>query len=170
MERFALTAVQLMEKGGPFENGRLLILGGPDDWRASESLRRSIPRGRWIDMTGQANLLVAYAALKQSRLFIGNDSGLMHLAAAAGTATVGLFGPSDDTLYGPWGDKTRVVRGPRSFAQIRVVDPTLSQPVCHMLDLPVVAVVDAARALFAATAETSAPKAKKSKAPAAKSA
>ena len=97
MERFALTAVRLMEKGAPFEHGRLLILGGPDDWRAAEPLRRSLPRERWIDLTGQADLLTAYAALKHVRLFIGNDSGLMHLAAAAGAPTLGLFRPSDET-------------------------------------------------------------------------
>jgi ADP-heptose:LPS heptosyltransferase len=153
VERFALTAVQLMEKGAPFADGRLLILGGPDDWRAAEPMRRSIPRERWIDMTGQADLLTAYAALKHARLFIGNDSGLMHLAAAAGAPTLGLFGPSDERLYGPWGENTRVVRGPRSFSQIQAVDPGLSQPVCHMLDLPVSKVVQAAKALFEATAE-----------------
>jgi ADP-heptose:LPS heptosyltransferase len=153
VERFALTAVQLMEKGAPFEDGRLLILGGPDDWRAAEPLRRSIPRERWVDMTGQADLLTVYAALKQARLFIGNDSGLMHLAAAAGAPTVGLFGPSDERLYGPWGEATRVVRGPRSFAQIQAIDPALDQPVCHMLDLTVAKVVDAAEALFEETSE-----------------
>jgi ADP-heptose:LPS heptosyltransferase len=150
-ERFALTAMHLMEKGAPFENGRLLILGGPDDRRAAEPLRRSIARERWIDMTGQADLLTVYAALKRARLFIGNDSGLMHLAAAAGAPTLGLFGPSDDRLYGPWGEATRVVRGPRSFAQILAVDRDLSQPVCHMLDLPAAKVVKAAKDLFEAT-------------------
>jgi ADP-heptose:LPS heptosyltransferase len=152
-ERFALAAVQLMEKGAPFERGRLLILGGPDDWRAAEPMRRSIARERWIDLTGQVDLLTAYAALKHVRLFIGNDSGLMHLAAAAGAPTLGLFGPSDERLYGPWGEKTQVVRGPRSFAQIQAIDPGLSQPVCHMLDLPVDTVVEAAKTLFAATAD-----------------
>ena len=148
VERFALTAVQLMEKRAPFEKGRLLIVGGQDDWRAAEPLRRSLPRDRWIDLTGKADLLTVYAALKQARLFIGNDSGLMHLAAAAGAPTLGLFGPSDERLYGPWGERSRMVRGPRSFGQIAAIDRELNQPVCHMLDLPVVKVVDAAKALF----------------------
>jgi len=151
VERFALMAVQLLQKGGPFENGRLLILGGPDDSRASEPLRRSLPRERWIDLTGQVDLLTAYACLKRARLFVGNDSGLMHLAAAAGAPTLGLFGPSDERLYGPWGQNTRTVRGPRTLAQIQAKDPGLNQPVCHMLDLPATQVVAAARELFAAT-------------------
>jgi ADP-heptose:LPS heptosyltransferase len=151
VERFALLAVQLMQKGGPFEKGRLLILGGPDDWRAAEPLRRSLPRERWIDLTGKADLLTVYACLKRVRMFVGNDSGLMHLAAAAGAPTLGLFGPSDERLYGPWGQNTRTVRGPRSLAQIRVKDPDLSQPVCHMMDLPVAQVLAVARELFDAT-------------------
>ena len=35
-------------------------------------------------------------------LFIGSDSGLMHLAASSGCKTIGLFGPTDDKVYGPW--------------------------------------------------------------------
>jgi ADP-heptose:LPS heptosyltransferase len=147
-ERFALTAVQLMAKGQPFETGRVLILGGPDDRRVAEPLRHSLPRERWIDLTGEGDLLTAYACLKRARLFIGNDSGLMHLAAAAGTPTLGLFGPSDDRLYAPWGRYTRVVRGPRTFAEIRAKDPGLDQPVCHMLDLKVEQVIAEAKALF----------------------
>jgi ADP-heptose:LPS heptosyltransferase len=156
-ERFALMAVQLMQKGGPFETGRLLILGGPDDRRASEPLRRSLPRDRWIDLTGKVDLLTAYACLKRVRLFVGNDSGLMHLAAAAGAPTVGLFGPSDDRLYGPWGEHTRVVRGGRSLDQIRAKDPDLNQPVCHMLDLSADAALAAVRELFDTTAPLYAP-------------
>lgn len=147
-ERFALMAVQLMQKGQPFEKGRVLILGGPDDRRSAEPLRRSLPRDRWVDLTGQADLIVSYACLKRARLFVGADSGLMHLAAAAGAPTLGLFGPSDERLYAPWGEFTRVARGPRTFEQIRAKDPHLNQPVCHMLDLRVEQVLEAARALY----------------------
>jgi ADP-heptose:LPS heptosyltransferase len=145
---FARTAVELMHKGQPFEAGRVLILGGPGDERSAEPLRRSLPRERWIDLTGPGELLVAYACLKRARLFIGNDSGLMHLAAAAGAPTLGLFGPSDDRLYAPWGEHARALRGPRPFAHFKAIDPALNQPVCHMMDLKVEQVIEAARALF----------------------
>ena len=39
---------------------------------------------------------------KNCRLFIGNDSGLMHMSAAVGTPTIGLFGPSREENYGPY--------------------------------------------------------------------
>ena len=102
---------------------------------------------------GRVDLLTAYALLKRARLFIGNDSGLMHLAAAAGAPTLGLFGPSDERLYAPWGPKARVLRGPRDFATFKAADPELNQVVCHMFDLPTPWVVAAARRLLDDTAE-----------------
>jgi ADP-heptose:LPS heptosyltransferase len=149
IERFAQTAQQLLGPGGPLEGGRLMILGGPGDERMVEELRMASARGRYIDLTGKVDLLTAYAALKRADLFIGNDSGLMHIAAAAGVPTLGLFGPSDERRYGPWGPWTKAVRGPRSFEQFLAVDPDLSQAIRHMSDLPVTTVVKAAKALLA---------------------
>ncbi len=149
IERFAQTAQQLLGPGGPLAGGRLLILGGPGDGRMVEELRMASARGRYVDLTGKVDLLTAYAALKRADLFIGNDSGLMHIAAAAGVPTVGLFGPSDERRYAPWGPHTRAVRGPRTFEQFLAVDPDLSQAIRHMSDLPVTTVVRAAKALLA---------------------
>jgi ADP-heptose:LPS heptosyltransferase len=112
-----------------------------------------VGRDRIIDLVGKVDLLTAYAALKHVRLFIGADSGTMHLAAAAGAPTLGLFGPSDETLYAPWGPKARVVRGPRSFEQIRDIDPGFQQALCHMMDLSVDTVAQAAADLLADTEE-----------------
>lgn len=151
IERFGRLAIELLDDEGPMAGGRLMILGGPEDARYVEPLARTMPKDRLIDLTGQVDLLTAYACLKRARLFVGNDSGLMHLAAAAGTPTVGLFGPSDDRLYAPWGEQTRVVRGPREFEQFKQVDPGLNQAINHMMDLPVDAVVRAARDLLAET-------------------
>ncbi len=83
IERFAQTAQQLLGPGGALAGGRLLILGGPGDGRMVEELRMASARGRYVDLTGKVDLLTAYAALKRADLFIGNDSGLMHIAAAA---------------------------------------------------------------------------------------
>lgn len=149
IERFAQTAQQLLGPGGALAGGRLLILGGPGDGRMVEELRMASARGRYVDLTGKVDLLTAYAALKRADLFIGNDSGLMHIAAAAGVPTIGLFGPSDERRYGPWGPLTKAVRGPRSFEQFLAVDPDLSQAIRHMSDLPVATVVKAAKALLA---------------------
>ena len=152
-ERFAMVAAELLAQNGPMADGRLLLLGGPSDRFAAEAVRRVIPRARLVDTAGRIDLLTAYALLKRARLFIGNDSGLMHLSAAAGAPTLGLFGPSDDRLYAPWGPNARVLRGPRDFDTFKRIDPKLNQVVCHMFDLPTPWVVAAARKLLAETAE-----------------
>jgi ADP-heptose:LPS heptosyltransferase len=150
-ERFAVVAAELLARDGPLADGRLLLLGGPNDRFAAEAVRRVIPRARLVDTVGRTDLLTAYALLKRARLFIGNDSGLMHLAAAAGAPTLGLFGPSDERLYAPWGPHSRVLRGPRDFAAFKAIDPKLNQVVCHMFDLPTPWVTAAAKALLANT-------------------
>ena len=62
-----------------------------------------------IDLCGALSLPEASACLARCRLFVGNDSGLMHLAAAAGTPTLGLFGPTPSREYAPAGPRTAVV-------------------------------------------------------------
>jgi ADP-heptose:LPS heptosyltransferase len=152
VERFAQVAIQLLGAGGPLAGGRLLVAGGPQDAGVLPTLRAVAPRDRFIDLVGKVDLVTLNAALGAARLFIGNDSGLMHLAAAAGAPTLGLFGPSDERLYAPWGPSGRVLRGARTLDQIRTLDPDLSQAICHMMDLSVESVVAGARRLISDTA------------------
>ncbi len=150
LERFAQVAIQLLGEG-ELAGGRLMVLGGPEDAHVIQALRHVVPKERFIELVGKVDLITSFACLKHARLFVGNDSGLMHLAAAAGAPTLGLFGPSDERHYAPWGPKTRVVRGPRDFQQIVAVDPSFQQAICHMMDLTVETVVAAARDLLART-------------------
>jgi ADP-heptose:LPS heptosyltransferase len=147
-ERFSFTVAQLTGEAGPLRGARVMVVGGGGDARVSEPIRRALPPSRLIDLTGQTDLLLAYACLKRARLFIGNATALMHLAAASGTPTIGLLGPTDDELYRPWGARTVTVRGPRSFEEVKRSDPQLNQPVCHMFDVPVEAVVRTATRLL----------------------
>jgi ADP-heptose:LPS heptosyltransferase len=151
LERFAQAAIQLLGEGGPMAGGRLMVLGGPEDAHVVQALRHVVHKDRFIRLIGKADLLTSYACLKRARLFVGNDSGLMHLAAAAGVPTLGLFGPSDDRLYSPWGPAAALVRGPRSFDQIQADNQGRHQELCHMMDLTVEAVVAAASKLHAHT-------------------
>ena len=151
-ERFSQVARALLGPGGVLEGGRLMVLGGPEDKALGAAVRGAVLKDRLIELAGKIDLLTAFAVLKHARLYVGGDSGLMHLAAAAGTPTLGLFGPSDERLSAPGGPATRVVRGPRSFDDIRERDPHLSHAVCHMMDLSVPRVVAAAKELIAKTA------------------
>jgi heptosyltransferase III len=60
----------------------------------------------------------AAAVLKRCALFVGNDTGLMHMAAAASVPTVGLFGPSPATHYAPWGPRTAVAQTERPWLSL----------------------------------------------------
>jgi len=147
-ERYGLVARQLLGPGGALEGGRLMVLGGSADQGAAEPVKAAVPRSRCIDMVGRHDLLTCFAALRHVRLFIGADSGLMHLAAAADAPTLGLFGPSDEHLYAPWGSAARSVRGARTFEEFRLVDPALDQQICHMMELSASSVLAAAERLL----------------------
>ncbi len=57
------------------------------------------------------NLVDLSALLGRTKLFVGNDSGISHLAGAAGCRTVAIFGPTDPAVWRPAGPRVRVVRG-----------------------------------------------------------
>jgi ADP-heptose:LPS heptosyltransferase len=63
-----------------------------------------------------ASLTEVMGLLGSSALFIGNDSGPAHMAAACGLPTVVLFGPSDPEIWGPWRTAGEVVRDPAGLA------------------------------------------------------
>jgi len=67
-----------------------------------------------IDLFGY-NLTLTSAYMKKSNIFIGNDSGLMHMAVANKLRVISLFGPTDDKLYGPYGDDNIVIRTSESL-------------------------------------------------------
>jgi heptosyltransferase-3 len=84
-------------------NAVAVILGGPGpaERALAAPLLAALPDA--LDLVGVMSLTEAAAVLGQVSLFIGNDSGLMHLAAAAGAPTIGLFGPTDASTYRPAG-------------------------------------------------------------------
>ena len=70
---------------------------------------RANTRARIVDLSGQLSLKELAALTARARLFVGVDSAPMHIAAAMGTPTVALFGPSGDIEWGPWRTAHRVV-------------------------------------------------------------
>nr|WP_294566757.1 glycosyltransferase family 9 protein [uncultured Rhodopila sp.] len=100
---------------------RAAVLGGPGEAERAMAapLLAALPDA--IDLVGRLSLPEVAACLERATLFIGNDSGLMHLAAASGAPTIGLFGPTDAATYGPAGRRAvAVVAG--SMAAISVDD------------------------------------------------
>jgi heptosyltransferase-3 len=70
---------------------------------------RTRPGPSLVDLSGQLSIKTLGELTARARLFIGVDSMPMHLAAAMGTPTVALFGPSGDLEWGPWNVQGRIV-------------------------------------------------------------
>lgn len=117
MERFLGLARQLTAGGGLAPGARIMLVGSGDEREAVRPLFEALPEDRIVDAMG-LDVLSTFAALKRCRLMVGNDSAMMHLAAATGRPTVGLFGPTRDEHYGPWGDNGLVVRTPQSVEEL----------------------------------------------------
>ncbi len=149
-ERFAELVHRLAASDGPLPSSRVVLVGGPDDRAASLPLRHCLAPDCVVDLLG-LDLVTTFACLKRVRLFVGNDSGMMHLAAAAGVPTLGLFGPTPDQLYRPWGDRSAFVRGPRDYSAYGEGQPGFDPEVCHLMDLEVTTVLEAAVALLSRT-------------------
>jgi ADP-heptose:LPS heptosyltransferase len=107
VERFAALFRALA--AGPLPNAVPVIFAGPgpEEARVAAALQAALPGA--IDLTARLSLTEIAACLERAALFVGNDSGLMHLAAAAGAPTLGLFGPTPAEEYAPAGRRTAAV-------------------------------------------------------------
>jgi len=99
-------------------DARVAIIGGPGEGQAAAAVLAAVPADRRIDLVGTEDLPTVAACLKRCALFVGNDSGLMHMAAAAKIPTVGLFGPSRPENYRPWGDLAVAVRTEKAYDEL----------------------------------------------------
>ena len=135
-ERFAELALRLTAPDGALPGAGIVILGGPGDQERSMATPVLTAFPQALDLVGKLDLPEVAAVLARAAIFIGNDSGLMHLAAAAGAPTLGLFGPTPSDEYGPAGPKAQAV----------LADGPPGQGA--MEDLPVARVLEAAKALI----------------------
>jgi heptosyltransferase-3 len=117
-ERFAELARRLTVPVGVLPGARVAVLAAAHERPQAAPVLDAISPERRIDLVGLTDLLTAAAVLKRSALFVGNDTGLMHVAAAMGVPTVGLFGPSASTHYAPWGPRTAVAQTERPWRSL----------------------------------------------------
>src|SRR5437763_3752436 len=117
-ERFAELARRLTAPTGVLPGARLAVLAAAHERPQAAPVLEAIAPDRRIDLVGRTDLLTAAAVLKRSALFVGNDTGLMHMAAATGVPTVGLFGPSPPAHYAPWGPRTAVAQTERHWRSL----------------------------------------------------
>jgi len=88
----------------------IVLTGAPEDRAQIDAVRCGLPADRVVDVSGGTDLITVAAVIEQLDLFVTGDTGPMHLAHAAGTPVVAVFGPSDPRRYGPRGVHDIVVR------------------------------------------------------------
>ncbi|MBC7952387.1 MAG: glycosyltransferase family 9 protein [Rhodospirillaceae bacterium] len=146
-ERFAQVVQALTAPTGILPGARVAVFGAESERAAAQPLLDAV---ECVDLVGKVDLATVHACMKRAAFYVGNDSGLMHIAAASGTPTLGLFGPSSEIFYGPFGPACASVRGPRSFEDIcHAPDYDYRSQDCMMLDLTVERVAAAAQDLWA---------------------
>jgi ADP-heptose:LPS heptosyltransferase len=84
-----------------------VLVGGKDDVELGRIFEAAHPNT--INLIGRTTIMQMHAVLKRVDIFIGNDSGSMHVAAAAGTRVLGIFGSSCHHRFGAWGEHCNVV-------------------------------------------------------------
>lgn len=132
---------------------RLAVLAAPAERAQVLPLLQHFPNA--IDLVGVGTPLIAAACLERCALFVGNDSGLMHMAAALGVPTIGLFGPTRDDWYRPWGAHATFIRTTESFADLMLrAGKDLDTAPCLMTSLSVEAVSQKVLAQIPATEKT----------------
>lgn len=97
---------------------RVAVFGAGSERALAQPIIDAIPAGQCIDLVGKVDLLTAAACLQRCALYIGNDSGLMHIAAASGVPTLGLFGPSRPERYAPWGQDSSWVQASETLEEM----------------------------------------------------
>ncbi|MBP0464451.1 glycosyltransferase family 9 protein [Roseomonas sp. PWR1] len=125
-DRFVTLARLLTGPGGALEGARIVILGGPGEQERAMAAPVLAALPEAADLLGVLELPEAAAVLARCALFVGNDSGLMHLSAATGTPTIGLFGPTPAAEYAPVGLRAQAVlaKGPPGAAPMGALSAT----------------------------------------------
>ena len=104
VERFAALGARL--------SARLpvVVVGGADERPLAEAIVAAGPAGRVFDATGTCTPAMSCDLLRRAAVLVGNDSGALHLAQAAGAPVVAIYGPTAPSLgYGPRGERHRAV-------------------------------------------------------------
>ena len=148
IEYFAELAKRLTAVGGALEGAAVLVIADEKEREQILPLLQSIPDANRVELLGR-ELAVVAACLKRSRLFVGNDSGLMHLSSAMETPTLGLFGPGYEEIYGPWGTHAAYIRTSESRDELLAkLEKSADKTICLMTGLSVDRVVSAAQSVL----------------------
>ena len=116
IENFNKLLIKLLHK---HSNLSIILAGSKDEKKKfKNNLIKNIDKNKIVDLM-EESITHTYAFMKKSNLFIGNDSGLMHLAAASKIPTIGLFGPTNHKLYAPFGNECYIIRTNETYKDFK---------------------------------------------------
>lgn len=133
VENFIELVSHLTGEGGAFQGWPVAVFAAPGEEEDALKLLHSIPEEKRIDLIAKGSPGLAAACIARCGYYIGNDSGLMHCAAACGVPTLGLFGPTRSDLYHPWGAHASYVRTPESFEELTGYEGFNAKTLTHTL-------------------------------------
>jgi lipopolysaccharide heptosyltransferase II len=93
-------------------HAQVAVVGSSGEGDVEAAMKAAAVEPRILWLFGTLSLPELAALFRASRLVIGNDSGLAHLAAACGAPVVALFGPQDPGRFRPWSPRARVLHHP----------------------------------------------------------
>ena len=96
----------------------IVFFGSSKDLKNIKKITKHLKKFKVKNFCGKLNLIEVAAHLKKCKIFIGNDSGLMHIASVSGIPTLGLFGPSLESRYAPKGNNAYYIRTKKTFNQL----------------------------------------------------
>lgn len=117
-DRFAAVARDATAPDGLCPGFRIAVFATEGERPQAEATLAGLADRKTIDLIGRTDPLTAAACLDRAALFLGNDSGLAHLAAATGTPTLALFGPGRPGRYRPWGEHSAYVATPETVEEL----------------------------------------------------
>ncbi len=112
-----------------------IIVGSFDEKKKYlNEIKKKIPNEKIIDLMGET-LTLTSAYMKKSDLFIGNDSGLMHLAFASKLKTIALFGPTNDNHYGHKKDNCYIIRTKEDYNYFKKMNINIKRSYMQSIDI-----------------------------------
>jgi heptosyltransferase-1 len=100
--------VQLSELFGQLPEVKIVLIGASEDNKAEEEILKK-SKARLFSLVGKLNLRELRELICRSSLFVGPDSGPMHIAASTSTPIIALFGPNLPAYFSPWQAKAFLI-------------------------------------------------------------
>ncbi len=94
--------IQELRSRYPLAFEKVLIFGGQNERFLGDQLLEELSGIAADNLCGSLSIRQAAALIKRAAVLIGNDGGLLHIAHAVGTPVIGIFGPVDSVVYGPY--------------------------------------------------------------------